>query len=354
VAGDKEKRMLTIDGSYGEGGGQVLRTSLSLSAITGTTVRIIHIRAGRKNAGLAAQHLTAVRAAAAVCGGSVEGDRLGSQELTFRPGDPRGGEYVFDVADIRPSAGSVNLMLETCLPVLARCSEPSRVTLRGGTHVSWSPTFEYVAEAFLPALAEFGLRASVRLNRAGYYPKGNGEEVLEVEPCGEWRGADFSRPRGGLRCRLVSRTTRLPEHVGERQMKAMRSALGGACAQARETCDQVEGIAAGTTAMVSTEPGLGGWAGCTALGAIGKKAETVGQEAAEAFRAFIASGGAVDRHLADQLLIYAALAEGTTILSVEEMTEHARTNIWVIEQFLGPTFDIEEVPGHPPTITVAR
>ena len=334
--------MLTIDGSYGEGGGQVLRTSLSLAALTGTDLRIVQIRAGRQKPGLAAQHLTAVRAAAAVCGATVEGDRLGSRELVFRPQACRAGPYVFDVSDVQPSAGSVNLVLETILPVLARCGDTSEVTLRGGTHVSWSPTFDYVQDVFLPAVAEFGVRAEVGLDRAGYYPRGDGEEALWVEAFGGWHAADFEAPRGELRCRLVSRTSRLPEHVGERQMKAMKEELQGLCARPETVCEDVPGIAPGTVAMAATLPGRGGWAGATALGARGKPAEAVGKEAASAFRRFIESSAAVHRHLADQLLLYAALAEGTTILLVEQITEHARTNMWVIEQFLGPRFEAEE------------
>jgi len=258
--------MLTIDGSYGEGGGQVLRTSLSLSAITGQALRLTRIRAGREKPGLAAQHLTCVRAVAEVCSASVEGDQLGSQELAFRPGAARPGEYAFDVADIRPSAGSVNLILQTVLPVLARCETPSSVTLRGGTHVPWAPTFDYVHGVFLPAIARLGVHAEVTLNRAGFYPRGGGEEVLRVQPGGRWTGADFTRASGELRCRLLSRTSKLPGHVGERQMRAMKDALAGAVGDAEATVDEMPGPAPGTTAIALTESGMGGWAGCSARG----------------------------------------------------------------------------------------
>jgi RNA 3'-terminal phosphate cyclase (ATP) len=341
--------MLTIDGSYGEGGGQVLRTSLSLAAITGQALRLTHIRAGRSKPGLAAQHLTCVRAIAAVCDARVEGDRLGSQELAFGPGAPRSGEYVFDVADIRPSAGSVNLILQTVLPVLARCEGASRVVLRGGTHVPWSPTFDYVSGVFLPAAARLGVRAEVTLSRAGFYPRGGGEEVARIDPSPRWEAADFGTAPGQRACRLLSRTTRLPEHVGERQLRAMQGALADC---GLSSVDEMPGPAPGSAVLAATEPGQGGWAGASALGAKGKPAEQVGREAAEAFGRFLTSGATVDLHLADQLLLYAALAEGTTRLTVEALTEHARTNLWVIEQFLGPRFEVAEPPGAPPTITV--
>ncbi len=344
--------MLRIDGSYGEGGGQVLRTCLSLSALTGTDIELTNIRAGREKPGLAAQHLTGVRATAEVCGAAVEGDGFGSQRLVFRPASPRPGSYVFDVADIRPSAGSVNLILQTILPILARCESSSRATLRGGTHVAWSPTFEYVEGVFLPAIRDFGVQASVELSKAGFYPKGGGEQILRIESSQDWQGAGFEKPKAPLRCRLVSRASRLPDHVIDRQMKAMGSTLADAVRDAEELTEGVEGIAPGTVAMAATVPGSGGWAGSTALGKRGKPAEKVGKEAARGLQTFIDSGAAVDQHLADQLLLYAALAEGTTELTVEAITEHARTNMWVIEQFLGPVFELREARHRAPRIVV--
>ena len=340
--------MLTIDGSYGEGGGQVLRTCLSLSALTGTDITLTNIRAGRKKPGLAAQHLTCVRATAQVCGAAVEGDAFGSQRLVFRPRSPQPGSYVFDVADVRPSAGSVNLILQTVLPVLARCEAPSEVTLRGGTHVAWSPTFDYVNQVFLPAVGELGVQASLSLSKAGYYPQGGGEEVLSVPPSPTWSAARFCEPEGELRYRLISRATRLPDHVADRQMNAMKQVLCDLPGEPDEHLHQTPGFGRGTSVLAATVPGLGGWGGCSALGARGKPAEEVGKEAADAFVAFVESGAAVDLHLADQLLLYAALAEGTTELAVEEITEHARTNMWVIEQFLGPMFGVKEPEDEEP------
>jgi len=338
--------MLTIDGSYGEGGGQVIRTSLSLSAITATPIRLTNIRAGRKKPGLAAQHLTCVRAAAKVCDARVEGDSFGSREFVLQPGAPRGGEFTFDVADVRPSAGSVNLILQTVLPILALCDGPSCVTLRGGTHVAWAPTFDYVAEVFLPAARRMGVEADVQLNKAGYYPRGGGEETLTIQPSTGWTGADFHHSEADLACQLVSRTTELPDHVGQRQMSSMAQAFP----EAEQASLDTPGIAPGTSVLAATAPGHGGWAGCSALGQHAKPAEKVGREAATALNAFIDSGATVDRHLTDQLLLYAALAGGTTRLTVEAVTEHARTNVWVIEQFLGPTFAIENTATELPRI----
>ena len=170
--------MIRIDGSHGEGGGQILRTALSLSAITGQAMRIERIRAGRKNSGLRPQHLTAVRAAAAICEAHLEGDEVGSQTLLFEPRQsPRPGYYEFDVREAAKggSAGSVTLIFQTLLLPLALAGGKSEIILRGGTHVAWSPPFHYLQYVYLPAVARLGIEARVELRRWGWYPVGGGE-----------------------------------------------------------------------------------------------------------------------------------------------------------------------------------
>ena len=163
---------LEIDGNYGEGGGQILRSSLSLSAILQRPIHINSIRAGRKKPGLAPQHLTCVDAVAAITNAEVIGGQLGSQKLTFRPQEIRGGNYTFDVADIRPSAGALSLVFQSVALPLSFAKVPSTVILRGGTHVPWSPTVHYLREIFIPMAAKFGFEGSIQLNRWGWYPKG--------------------------------------------------------------------------------------------------------------------------------------------------------------------------------------
>ena len=183
--------MSTLDGSYGEGGGQIVRTALSLSAVTGRPFRLSRIRAGRHNPGLLPQHLSAVRAAAAITGAAVSGDRLGSTELSFSPTHPpRSGSYAFDVAETaqRGSAGSVSLILQTLLVPLALADRASTVVLRGGTHVEWSPSFDDLVHAYFPALRRIGFRIDAELRRWGWYPVGNGEISCEI-------GIDRGGPR---------------------------------------------------------------------------------------------------------------------------------------------------------------
>ena len=174
---------LRLDGSHGEGGGQILRTALALSAMTGRAIRVEKIRAERKNPGLAAQHLTAVRALGTICGAEVGGDRIGSQELTFSPKSaPQSGDYLFDVSEAREggSAGSATLLLQALVIPLASAEGDSTLTLRGGTHVAWSPPFDYVEDVFLPALSRMGWRVEAELMRWGWFPAGGGEMRVRI------------------------------------------------------------------------------------------------------------------------------------------------------------------------------
>ncbi len=335
-------QVVQIDGSYGEGGGQVLRTSLTLSVLLGVEVEITRIRAGRSKPGLAAQHVTCVQAAAAICGARVRGAEVGSRVVRLTPGAVRGGEYVFDVADVRPSAGSVSLVLQTVLPALLYAAEPSRLTLRGGTNVPWSPPYEYIRDVFLPAVAGSGVRATIRRLRGGWYPAGGGELAVEIAPL-EGPLRPFSMPKPGPLRRLVvtsTVTSGLPEHILKRQTAAALQALPTELSRrARRTQEQPEG-GPGTCLSLAVEYERG-YAGASALGERGKPAEAVGKEAAGALTDYLASAAAVDRHLADQLLLYAALAEGESLISGECSTRHLTTNAWVIHQFLGQRVTIE-------------
>ncbi len=206
--------MLTIDGAKGEGGGQVLRTSLSLSMATGTPVRVTNIRAGRSKPGLLRQHLTALQASAMVSSAAVEGANLGSTEITFRPGTVRGGEYAFAVG----SAGSATLVLQTVLPALMLAKEKSSLVLEGGTHNPQAPPFEFLSRAFLPLLSRTGPTVVATLERYGFYPAGGGRISVTIEPSTKLQG--FELDDAGA---VVSQTARalvsgLPKNIADRQV----------------------------------------------------------------------------------------------------------------------------------------
>ena len=325
--------MLSLDGSYGEGGGQILRTALSLAALMGAPVRIERIRAGRSKPGLRPQHLTSVQAVARISQAEITGARLGSQDLTFRPRAVKGGNYCFDVAETTGSAGAVTLVAQALLPPLFKAGAPATVILKGGTHVPWSPPAHYLSHVFLPALAAMGAEVKLILERWGWYPRGGGEVRLTIRGARPLTGVQWRTPAEATAFRAMSAAAQLPEHVARRQAARLAARLG-------------ESVPVTVSPASGQDPGSlvflwGPQAGFSALGARGKPAEQVADEAVEAYLVFRESGAALDRHLADQMLIYLALAQGPSSFTTEAVTSHLLTNVWVIEQFLGPIFQVK-------------
>ena len=336
-----------IDGSYGEGGGQVLRTSLALAALTGQPVRIERIRAGRSKPGLRPQHLTAVRAAAAVCGGGLEGDEIDSQTIVFVPGGPtRAGEYIFDVAEAARSgsAGSVGLVLQTVLVPLALAAGESRLTLRGGTHVPWAPSASYLEHVFLPTVSRMGVRAYVELVSFGFYPAGGGEARFTIESAGRHLRPLIVEERGPLRRSFGTAVAmNLPAHIPQRMSGRAAKALAAAGVQAQVTPLRVRGRgpAAGIFMAAQYEYAV------AAVGAYGHKGMPSEQGADAACRELLEhhdSGAPVSPYLADQLIVPMALAAGSSALVTSRWSQHARTNAWVVEHFLGVRFRTEPSP----------
>lgn len=332
--------MIRIDGSYGEGGGQILRTALALSAILGEPLEVHNIRAGRRNPGLQAQHLTAVKALAQISGAKVEGAESGSLHLHFLPGTLRGGNYLFEVG----TAGAVSLVFQALLLPLAFADAPSRVTLRGGTHVPWSPPFHYLDEVFLPVAARMGLKVTLKLIRWGFYPKGGGEIQVEVHPSPRLRGIQLKEWGTLLGIMGFSAVANLPWSVAERQRSQVLSRL------------LAEGFMVHMEMITAPSPGQGSCvfllaefetarAGFVGLGERGKSAERVADEAALALLAFLKSRAAVDPYLADQLLLPMALADGRSILTPSRLSQHLLTNVWLIQQFLPVEIEIEGEEG---------
>jgi RNA 3'-terminal phosphate cyclase (ATP) len=332
---------LIIDGSHGEGGGQILRSALALAAITGQAIRIEKIRAGRKNPGLAAQHLTGVRAAAQVCNAQVTGADLGSQILTFAPGGPpQPGEYVFDVAEAREggSAGATTLVLQAILLPLAMAGGDSTLVIRGGTHVAWSPSFDYAHDVWLPALHQMGVEATLELVKWGWYPLGQGEIRAGIKGLenGLRLPSQTLVERGEL-CQVWGRAVaaNLPSHIPQRMATRARSLLAGAGIKAQVGPLRVRAACAGAGIFLTAEYERAR-AGFSVLGAKGKPSEVVAEEAVAALLAHRDSGAALDEHLADQLVLPLMLTGSEFSFTVERVSRHLSTNAWVAEQF-GPT-----------------
>lgn len=334
--------MITIDGSYGEGGGQIVRTALALACVTGRAVRIDHVRKNRSKPGLQPQHLTGVLACAHISRASVEGAVLGSNRLVFSPGRITGGEYAFDVEQAagKGSAGAVSLILQAALLPLSRADAPSRIVLHGGTHVPRSPSVQYVSEVFLPTVRAIGIHADIELIRWGFYPIGKGEVVARVEPSRDLRGLTRDKPGPIARVSGVSAVANLPRTIAERQRAAATEALRAAGIETDIRLIDAPAVGRGTVCFLRAD-GHHATGGFSSLGAIGKRAEVVGREAAEECLTFLKSGAAVDRHLADQLLPYLALARGPSTITTEAVTTHLLTNLWVIRHFVDREIVVE-------------
>ncbi len=341
--------MIHIDGSHGEGGGQILRTAVALSALTGRPVRITRIRAGRPRPGLAAQHLAAVRAAADVCGARVDGSRKGSAEIRFEPGPPRAGTYRFEIG----TAGSACLVLQTVVLPLVFARGESAVTVTGGTHVPGSPPFEFLDRVWAEAVRRFGLQVQVSLRRAGFYPRGGGEVRGRVEPANlPLKPVRLPEPGRLLRVAGVAATARLPGHVGQRMVRRAAEVLDPLGAPVEVEPRHVEAASPGACLVLVAECEAGRLS-ASALGERGKPAERVAEEAAGQLRALLATGAAVDPHLADQVLLPAALAAGTSAYTTCRVTRHLTTGAWVIGRILPEArIRIEGREGEPGRVVV--
>jgi RNA 3'-terminal phosphate cyclase (ATP) len=340
---------LPIDGSYGEGGGQILRTALALSAILGVGIRIDNIRAKRRNPGLAPQHLTCVQAAAKICGARVEGARIGSTQLTFIPGEIKPGRYLFDVAEKRPSAGSVTLIFQAIYLPLALSDGESEVILRGGTHVPWSPPAHYLQQVFVPVASRFGLKADVEISKWGFYPKGGGEIRVKIHPS-KLNPASIVERGSLLKIRGISACANLPISIAERQRKAVERKLSGLGETEIETFS-VRSRGPGTVMFLTAEF-EGSLAGFSSLGERGKPAERVGEEAADELLEFLRANSALDPHAADQIIPIMALAGGRSAITTPRITQHLLTNVWLVERLTDVRFKVNGELDKPGEIEV--
>ena len=342
-----DPRMVTLDGSHGEGGGQILRTALSLAVTLRRPLAITRIRARRPKPGLQPQHLAVVRALAAISAAEVRGDALGSTELSFAPRVLHAGDYRFDIGATRGSAGSVALLFQALLLPLAFASAPSRLTLIGGTHVPWSPPVHYLTEVFLPALGEIGLEAKVVLDRWGWYPAGGGVAEGMILPVTGLVGFSAELPRTGAPIIGRSAVSRLPRSIAERQRRRALEQLAAAGLEAEITVEEDATALGPGTVLFLAVPGR---AGFSALGRRGLRAEQVADAAVAELLAYRASAAAVDDHLADQLLPLLALAARASIFTCPTLSPHLQTVAWVVEQLLPAHIALED--GHPACVRI--
>jgi len=327
--------MIEIDGSAGEGGGQVVRTALTLAMSAASPIKIHNIRARRSNPGLRAQHLAAVHAAGAICGARIEGAAIASTVLTFVPGELRPGHYEIDVG----TAGSTMLVLQTILPALSRCSAPSQILLRGGTHNPRAPTFEFIQDAYLPLLRRVGYQASVGLERHGFYPRGGGLVRASIEPLRRTGTLELLE-RGPVQSRIArALISRLPSHIAEREIEVLRSRLG----LTEDACgiDTVSAPSAGNTLQMRIDCLNVSTVFC-GFGIRGVPAEIVAGRVADEVERYLTAHVALDSHLADQMLVPLALAAGGRFSTLSP-SGHTQTNAAVITRFLPVDYETVEL-----------
>lgn len=334
--------MIEIDGSSGEGGGQILRTALSFSCHLKAPFRIFNIRARRKNPGLMPQHITCVRAAQLISGAEVKGDSNGSLELIFIPHKVQGGHYRFDIG----TAGSTSLVLQTILLPLCFAQNESDITISGGTHVPWSPPFHYLKDVFLPLLKNSGVDVYLDIERWGFYPKGGGIIKTLIKPVISIAPLNLEKMRGEIKTiKGLSAVCNLPLSIAERQKTSALEFLKSHKLSADIEVLSVPGIGQGTFFFLICEFEDSIIAGFSSLGQRGKKAEDVGKEAVEELIRFLHSNAPVEKRLADQIIPYLALSHGKSSFTTSEITQHLLTNIEVVKKFLNIDADVSGIEG---------
>ncbi|CAJ37273.1 putative RNA 3\'-phosphate cyclase [Methanocella arvoryzae MRE50] len=324
--------MIEIDGSYGEGGGQILRSAVAVSAITGTPVRIINIRKNRPRAGLSIQHIKSIELVGQMSDAKIEGLSPGSTTITFIPSEIRGGKYSLNIG----TAGSISLVLQSITPVASFAPSPVSINVTGGTDVRWSPTIDYFKHVTMPALRMFGFKGTLQLLSRGYFPVGSGSVVIDIEPA-DLRGAIIDEHRGGP-VRGISASSRLPSHVSWRQRDAARKYLESVGLEVGEIeLDVRDDLSTGSSITL-----FSGFHGGSALGERGLPAEKVGTEAAINLANCLESDAAVDPFLCDQLITFMALSKGSSLITTSSVTSHAVTNMWIMEKLTGRRFTVEK------------
>jgi len=335
--------VLEIDGSQKSGSGTILRLSVALAGILNEPLHIFNIRQKRTQPGLRPQHLEAVLTAAKLCDAEVKGAKLGSQELWFTPREIRGGEIHAEIG----TAGSIPMLLLTVLPICAYAKNPVRLHVsKGGTDVKNAPTTNYLKHLLLPMLLRMGLKASLTIQKYGYYPKGMGEITLEVEPCPKLKPVTLEKFGNLQQIRGISVCTFLADRrVAERQAMTANERLESAHLKAyiQVVNDMSNPLQKGSSLVLWAETDTGVLLGGDAIGELGKPSEVVGREAAENLLKELESKATVDAHLSDMLVPYIALAKDKSVYMSRLVTEHLDTNIWLAQKILGVEFHLAKV-----------
>jgi len=328
--------LLYIDGSYGEGGGQILRTAVALSVLRKISIEIKNIRANRPNPGIKPQHLIAIKSIKELCNAETEGLEIGSSTLRFSPETPKGGEYEFDIG----TAGSITLAFQACILSSLKTKEPIIIRLTGGTDVRWSPSWDYFKHVFLPLIQKMGVSVNARLIRRGYYPRGGGEAELTMDSCRDIQPLQLDNMQELSEIHGIIHIANLPDHISTRMKHAAIKTLLKKNLKSSVKIDKTTSHCTGTgiTLWSQSEDVI---LGSTVLGEKGVPSEKIGENAAIQLIDEIDSGVTLDVYAFDQILPYMAIAKsvGKSTCIVREVSSHAQTNMWLIKQFFNVQFE---------------
>ncbi|MHA1596292.1 MAG: RNA 3'-terminal phosphate cyclase [Candidatus Asgardarchaeia archaeon] len=348
--------LIEIDGSMGEGGGQILRMSLALSSVLKVPVRVYNIRKRRPKPGLMPQHLNVVNILSKITDAEVFGAKIGSRDVVFKPKRIRGGKYKVDVG----TAGSISLILQAILPATVFADGEVEIELTGGTDTFWSPPIDYMRFVFLPIIRKMGADIDIELIRRGHYPKGGGKVRVHVNPSDRLKAIKITE-RGNIGAiKGISHCVRLPSHVAERQARSAEEYIRKSGFEDLDIDIKVEYYERGKDPHLGPGSGIVLWTvsdrdsiiGSDSLGERGKPAEKVGLECAEKLVKQIRSGAALDKHMGDMLIVWMLVADGKSEISTSELTMHAKTCIELSKIFTDARIEVDGGMGKPSKISV--
>jgi len=330
--------LISIDGSYGEGGGQILRTAVALSAFKKVPIKITNIRASRPDPGIKAQHHIAIKSVKELCNAETTGLDVGSSTLTFIPDEVKGGSYKFDIG----TAGSIVLVFETCILASLNAKEPLTIKITGGTDVKWAPTWDYFKNVFIPLLKNFGIKTDINLIKRGYYPRGGGEAEITIYPNTDFKQITLDENQTFFDVEGIIYISNLPEHISTRIKQAAINELLKSNLKANIKIEQSSSFSAGTglTLWVKSKDTI---IGTTVIGEKRLSSEEVGQKAVRNLKNEIFSGANLDVYAFDQLLPYFVISNKNESSSciIRELSSHASTSMWVLKQFFNVDFEVK-------------
>jgi len=340
--------MIELDGSEGEGGGQILRSALALSILTKKPFKIIHIRANRKQPGLRPQHAACIKAAAQICGGFYKGGSVGSSVLFFEPGEVKAGTYTFGIG----TAGATGLVLHTLyLPLALSGTEPSNLTITGGTHVPLSPCYHYNAITWAGHLRRIGINIELEMTRPGFYPRGGGEIRATIQPCSRVNRLHLTKCPELTTAGGFSAVAGLPEAIAKRLMRRAAERLKREEIESHIPLEEWQGGPGTVIGILFRQlevPPL-----FTAIGEQGRPAEAVADDAADEALAFRAAKAPVDAHAADQLVLPLVFSPEASEFKTAEISSHLTTNIETIRRFVEREITLEGEVGSPGVVRIA-